>query len=301
MWSEQDYWSKGKLYIRRAQLAEADEGLYAFWMSLAMEFIARAALSKVSPVLNADPKQVDNIYFALGVGEVGRPKTVPLHSVFLRCVIVVDGFEEPNRKFCEFLGVQRNEELHTGSLPFENLKLRKWLQIYYEVVDIICRHLEHDLDDLLGTGEADAARELLKVIKEGLESSVKQSISAHNRVFHGKSKEDRKQLSNDARRRAESEKESAEIASLIDCPSCASRGLVTGRPIRRSKPYYENEYLFEEVTGLTESFSCHACGLSLPSVSHVRWSGIEPNFTVVLETSLHEHQEFEYYDEYMNE
>ena len=122
MWSEQDYWSKGQLYIRRAQLAEADEGLYAFWMALAMEFIARAALSKVSPVLNADPKEVDSILFALGEGDAGRLKTVPLHSVFERCVKVVDGFEEPHRNFCGFLGVQRNEELHTGTLAFENLK-----------------------------------------------------------------------------------------------------------------------------------------------------------------------------------
>ena len=301
MWSEQDYWSKGQLYVRRAQLAEADEGLYAFWMSLAMEFIARAALSKVSPVLNADPNQVDNIYFALGVGEVGRPKTVPLHSVFTRCIAVVDGFEEPHRKFCDFLGVQRNEELHTGSLSFENLKLQEWLQNYYEVVEILCRHLEHDLDDLLGTDEAEAARELLKVSAEGLQSSVKQSIAAHKRVFDGKSEEQRQQLINEARGRSESARKSADIANIVDCPSCASSGVGTGRSIRRSRPYYDDDYLFEDVIGLTESFSCHACGLNLPSVSHVRWSGLEPNFKVVLETSLHEHQEFEYYEEYMNE
>ena len=301
MWSEQDYWSKGQLYIRRAQLAEADEGLYAFWMSLAMEFIARAALSKVSPVLNADPKQVDNIYFALGLREVGGPRTVPLHSVFVRCVTVVDGFEEPHRKFCDFLGVQRNEELHTGSLPFENLKLQDWLQSYYEVVDILCRHLEHDLDDLFGSGEAEAARELLKVSTEGSQSAVKRSIAAHKSVFDEKSKKERQQLSKDARGRAVSAREAAETASLVDCPSCASSGVVTGRAVRSSRPYYEHEHLFEEVTCLTESFSCDACGLRLSSVSDVLWSGIEPNFTVVVETSLHEHQEREYYEEYMNE
>lgn len=63
MWSEKEYWNKARLYIRRAQSARADEGLYPFWMALAMEFVARAALSKVSPVLNADPNQVDNIYY----------------------------------------------------------------------------------------------------------------------------------------------------------------------------------------------------------------------------------------------
>ena len=266
-----------------------------------MEFIARAALSKVSPVLNADPKQVENIYFALGLGEVGTPKTVPLHSVFLRCVRVVDGFEEPHRKFCDFLGVQRNEELHTGGLPFENLKLQDWLQNYYEVLDILCRHLEHDLEDLLGSDEAEAARELLKASAEGLQSSVKQSIAAHKRVFNGRSEEERQQLRKNALIRSLAAKMSTELSDFVDCPACSSSGLVTGRQIRRSRPYYDDERLLEEVTGLSESYSCHVCELSLPSSSHLRWSGIEPHFTVVLETSLHEHQEFEYYEEYMNE
>ena len=301
MWSEQEYWSKGQLYIRRAQMAEADDGLYAFWMALAMEFIARAALSKVSPVLNADPRKVENIYFALDVGEIGTPKTVPLHSVFLRCVEVVDGFEDQNRNFCDFLGVQRNVELHTGALPFEDLKLQEWLQSYYEVLDILCRHLERDLDDLLGSEESSAARELLQASIEGLQSSVKNSIAAHKNVFDGKSNEEQQQLRHNALNRIVSTATSAELSSSVDCPACASSGIVEGRRVRSSIPYYENESLFENVTGLTESFVCYVCGLELPSVSHVRWSGIEPQFTVILETSLHEHQEFEYYEEYMNE
>ena len=303
MWSEEEYWSKGQLYIRRAQSTEADHGLYSFWMCLAIEFIARAALSKVSPVLNADPNQVENIYFALGLEGVGTPKTVPLHSVFVRCVRVVDGFEEPQKKFCDFLGIQRNEELHTGGLPLENLKLQDWLQSYYEVLDILCRHLEHDLDDLLGSDEAEAARELLKASEEGLQSSVKQSIAAHKRVFDDRSEEERQQLRNDALIHSTMAKSLTELSDLVDCPSCSSSGLVTGRPIRRSRPYYDEErlLLLEEVNGLSESFSCHACGLSLPSAPHLRWSGIEPQFTVALETSLHELQILEYYEEYMNE
>ena len=301
MWSEAEYWSKGQLYVRRAQSAEADSDLYPFWMCLAMEFIARAALSKVSPVLNADAQNVDNVYFALGVKELGTPKTVPLHSVFLRCVTVVEGFEEPHRKFCDFLGVQRNEELHSGGLPFANLKLETWLQSYYEVLDILCKHLECDLDDLLGSDEADAARELLKASAEGLESSVKQSISAHKKVFDDKPEDERQQLRQDASISSIASKMSTELSELVDCPACSSSALVTGRPIRRSRAYYDEDRLLEEVTCLSEFCSCHACGLSLPSASHLRWSGFQPHFAVVLETSLHELQEFEYYGEYMNE
>ena len=299
MWSEEEYWSKARLYIRRAQTAENDDGLYAFWMSLALEFVARAALSKVSPVLNADPMQVENIYFALGLGGIGTPKTVPLHSVFVRCLKVVDDFDDHHRIFCDFLGVQRNEELHTGSLPFESLRLRDWLQKYYEVLDILCRHLGRDLDDLLGAVEAAAAREVLKASSEGLESSVKQSIADHLRAFDEKPNDERQGLQGDASLRTIMSH--TELSDVVDCPACSSKNLVTGRPIRRSKPYYEEDSLLEEVTCLSESYSCFACDLSLPSASHLQWSGIEPQFTVVLETSLHDHQEFEYYEEYTNE
>ena len=122
MWTEEDYWQKSRLYIRRAQSAGGDDSLYPFWMSLALEFIARAALSKVSPVLNADVRDVENIYFALGLTEVGTPKTIPLHSVFGRCVTVVDGFEGRHKNFCGFLGTQRNEELAYGQLTLRELE-----------------------------------------------------------------------------------------------------------------------------------------------------------------------------------
>ena len=301
MWSEEEYWSKAKLYVRRAQSAEADEGLYPFWLSLALEFIARAALSKVNPVLNADPQQIENVYFALGLGNVGSPKTVPLHSVFVRCVTIVDGFEDSHRKFCDFLGVQRNEELHTGALPFEDLKLQKWLPDYYEVLDILCRHLERDLAELLGCGEAEAARDLLKATAKGLKATVKRSIAAHKRVFEVKPEEERQELESDAWVRAMAAKASTQFADLVNCPSCSSSGLLRGRPLRKTKPEYEDGLLVEEVTCRSESFSCQACGLKLASVSHLHWSGIEPQFNVTLETSLHDHQEFEYYEEYMNE
>ena len=302
MWLEADLWTKGKLYVQRALEADRDSALYPFWMTLGLEFIARAALSKINPVLNADARDEKNIYFGLGLDTSGTPKTIPLHAVFARCLKFVDGFEDSHRKFCDFLGIQRNTELHTGGLPFENLKLQEWLQQYYEVIDILCRHLEHELADVLGDQEAKAARELLAASVAGLESSVKGSIAAHKAVFEAKLETERKELQDAALIRTNVAKMSGELSETANCPACSSLGLVRGRFIRSSRPYYQHDELLEDITGLSESFSCHACGLSLPSPSHLQWSGIEPQFTVVMETDLHKHQEFDYYeDEYMNE
>ena len=301
MWSDQEYWNKARLYIRRAQLARADEGLNPFWMALAIEFVARAALSKVSPVLNADPGKVDNIYFALGVKDIGKPRSLPLHAVISRCLTVVEGFEERHRVFCDFVGLQRNEELHTGALPFENLNMASWLPMYYEVLDVLCRHLDHDLDDLLGAGEAEVAREMIRDSAKDLERSTLQRIAAHKRVYEAKSADERQHLSNAARIQSQSGEIAADLAGIVECPACSSSGLVTGREIRRSEPYLEDDCLVEEITGSSEAFVCYACELKLSQVAEIRWSDIEPHFTAKAATSLHELQEMEYYMEYMNE
>ncbi|MCH7907482.1 MAG: hypothetical protein IIB26_08625 [Chloroflexi bacterium] len=111
----------------------------------------------------------------------------------------VEGFESAHQSFCDFLGIQRNSELHTGDLPFENLRLQQWLQKYYEIVEIFCRHLGHELEDLLGPEEAEATRELLKTSAEGLESSVKGDIAAFKKVFDAKPEPEKDQLRDEAR------------------------------------------------------------------------------------------------------
>ena len=303
MWSEEAYWSKGKLYVRRAQEADQGASLYQYWLCLAMEFISRAALSKVSPVLNADPQQKQNIYYALGLETKGTPKTLPMHSVLERCVDVVDGFETYHKNFCDFLGVQRNEELHTAELPFEGLKLQDWLQKYYGVLEVLCRHLGRDLDEILGPAEADAARELLKANQEGLSTSVKQSIADKKREFDAKPEDDRAQLNNQATATARQVHLLNEHTQVVDCPACTSQGILSGRQIRGSRPYFEDDRLLEQVICLAESFLCFACGLNLPTASQVQLSGaMEPHFSVDIETNLHDLQLMDYYEEeYMNE
>ena len=61
--------------------------------------------------------------------------------------------------------------------------------------------------------------------------------------------------------------------------------------------------MLEQVTCLAESFLCFACGLNLQSASQVQLSGeMEPQFSVDIETNLHDLQLMDYYEEeYMNE
>ena len=158
------------------------------------------------------------------------------------------------------------------------------------------------LEDLLGDEEAEAARDLLKVDEQGLESLVKQTIADYRRDFHARSETEQKQLSSDAWIQARTSGSASALSDLIDCPACSSTASVRGRMIRSSKPYYEDDCLYTEMTGHAEDFACGACGLRLPTPRHLHWAGIEPQFAVTEETSLHDLQIFDYYqEEYMNE
>ena len=299
IWSEEELWFKGKLYVERALEADRDGSLYPFWMSLGLEFIARAALSRISPVLNADPRTEDNIFFGLGLDITRSPKTIPIHTVYARCVRLIPGFESSHKNFCDFLGLQRNTELHTGGLPFENLSLQNWLKDFYDVADVLCQYLDRSLEELLGDDEAEAARELLKASVEGLESSVKGNIAAYRKVFEDKPNEQRVQLREDARIRAQV---TSGLSTTADCPACSSPNRTQGRELTRSKPYFEDGELLEDITAMSQSYSCQACGLSLPTLGHLQWAEIGLQFTVTDVTDLHLHQEFDYYEqEYMNE
>ncbi len=56
-WSEESLFGKAVIYIERMESHTADDWQFGFWSALSLEFIARAALSHVSPVLLADTKK----------------------------------------------------------------------------------------------------------------------------------------------------------------------------------------------------------------------------------------------------
>ncbi len=65
-------WSKDALLAKAQRYSELmlayphDDWRFAFWSTLLLELLARAALSHISPVLLADPKDWNNAYHALG-------------------------------------------------------------------------------------------------------------------------------------------------------------------------------------------------------------------------------------------
>src|SRR5437763_11589298 len=70
-WSTDALLAKSQMYFEEMLKHSRDEWQFAHWSSLALELLARSALSQISPTLLADTKGPDNkdwdsTYYALG-------------------------------------------------------------------------------------------------------------------------------------------------------------------------------------------------------------------------------------------
>jgi hypothetical protein len=91
-WTAEELWLKAKLFVEKANNVEQASSEFPFWSALSLELLARAALSNIHPVLNADPQDDANILYALGFDISSRPRSIPAHSVFIRCEKLIEGF-----------------------------------------------------------------------------------------------------------------------------------------------------------------------------------------------------------------
>lgn len=79
-WDSTLLYNKAKLYAERAHSEPVESALFALWMSLALELLARAALSRIHPVLLADPREQDNIHYVFWGGAEEHPEIDPSKS-----------------------------------------------------------------------------------------------------------------------------------------------------------------------------------------------------------------------------
>lgn len=278
-WNPDALWSKAKLYMDRAINEQRDGPLFPFWCSLALEFLARSALAKVHPTLLAKPEDdMRNILYALGKGTPKKgAQSINTNLVFSLCKQVVPDFGPDEQLLCEALSNRRNEELHSGGLPFEVLKTNDWLSRYYSTCAILLKFLGRELHDLLGKKEAAGAQTMIDALKHDVIEKVKKSISAHKTIFEEKPEKTRFEL------HAKSERIAAEKTAFgchgVICPACGAKSWVTGEPICRQETKIQGDRVVERVSMLPTDFECLACGLRLVGHSELQVAGIGGQFT----------------------
>lgn len=265
--------------MERALNVPRDDELFPFWSSLALEFLARATLAHVSPVLLADTSDSDgrNMLHALGLVPKIKsfvPKSLQTSDVLTRCEQIVPDFTKVLEQFCRGLINKRNEELHSGGLPFSQLKNHTWLPRFYEASTVLLEFQKKNLSDFIGAEEAKAAEVMLKAVADEAAKSVQKIISAHAEVWKNKDKKEKDLLIVAAKKAA-----SPGRGHVIDCPACSSKALLHGEEIRQQLPVLENEELVVRCLMLPTELVCEGCGLTIKGHNQLYAAGFGSQFT----------------------
>ena len=296
-WDSEELYLKAKLYIDRANEFDHASSEFPFWSALSLELLARSALAKVHPALNADPRQDNNLLYAFGYDIPGQPRSLPAHAVYLRVEKIVPGFGKVQRELCDYIALLRNREVHSADLPFEDLKESSWLPRFYEVCKILCEYLEYTLAEFLEEDIATSALKLIDTLNKELEARVKTKLAEHKKLYDAMPAPEKKELREAAAARLKLLQLGLKKQT---CPACGNLGALRGDLIKELRPEYKDETLYIDQEYLASEFKCLVCELGLPNLEEISHASIEPRFIQTRETDLHELSEPDYYDDYMN-
>lgn len=267
IWDAEQLWQKTRLYAARAASEEQEGPLFALWSVMAMELLGRTVVANVHPALLADPQNPDNLMYAFGLGQVRKPRSVPARTVFHRCAVIVDDFTDEELKSALALIELRNEELHSGGVPFEGLKTAAWLAGYYKVCEVMLRSLGWGMADMFGEEQAAAAEQIIAGAEEQLESEVRTYIALEARTFKRRNAEEQARLRTAATSRCEALAEEAisphQMGNVAACPACGTDAWMTGDFVRLGEPVADEDAIVQEIIKIPTRLKCFACDLEI--------------------------------------
>ena len=285
-WSEEALFSKALLYIEQMESYAADDWQYGFWSALSLEFLARAALAHISPVLLADAKRDwHNLMHALGTEPTAKrfsPASVSTAEVLFRLRELAPAFTEEIYGFCTKHSGRRNSELHTGELAFTSLGTSEWLHRFYSACKVLLESMERDLSSFVSDPET--AEAMIASLEDTAAEAVKGDIKAHSQVWSNMDEEERQKACTQATAWA-----TRQAGHRVDCPACNSQALVRGNPSGIVTTSVDNDDVVQRQAMLPSTFECIACGLRVLGLSKLSACGLGNAF---IATSTYSAAEF---------
>lgn len=299
--------NKSKVFISRAIARKKQDDLeeYQLWASLALELLGKSALAAVHPCLIVDPTHWKSMFVAAGIKITTDIKTISAKTLYEWLNHLIPRFDTQMAQFCLGIAERRNAELHSGDLPFREMRLEAWEARFWHACDVILRYRGHSLDHWLGAADAKAPSHVIEEAAKARRSAVQARVSEARERHQTRKAAERRELE----RRADAER-SLLSASLLrkgydrtwfaKCPACGEDGVIAGTQI--GEDFLEvRDVATNDVWELVqknfaaEQFICPVCGLSFEGAEELESAGIP------LEHAEEEERELEYEPEYMNE
>lgn len=259
-------WAKAKNFINRSfeALDDGDFPLAAMWAALALELLGKSALSNQNPCLVADPSD-DGLSLMIATGlshDYTKAKSIQAKAVFSRCE---RAFQPFSAQEADKIAKARNEELHSGMMPFDAIPNKdRWWERYWAQAIILVEAQDEDLDSFVGGNRASIVQGHLDNNRQHVQQYTARRISAAEERWH----------------QALATVEGAHALEMhlrtlptyllslrapVTCPACGNQGTLAGEDVESSEIEADPEEgsAWEVVQVYPEIFECSNCGLTL--------------------------------------
>ncbi|WP_438869341.1 hypothetical protein [Pseudomonas sp. L1(2025)] len=286
-WSKDALFKKAQLYAETMIEHEDNAWQFGLWSAFTLEFLIRAAVSAVSPVLLADAKDWNNILYGLEIA-TNKPKFIPKSAatseLILRLEDIVPSFTREHANFCIAHLAKRNSEMHGGNLEFELYPSSAWAPMFYSVCKILSTAAGESLENLLGPASAKRANEDIAALKDVNAKSVRGAIEAHKTVWNEKSATEKSTAQKQAQTAA-----LRHYGHRINCPACQSVALIQGKAAGEAKKSVSDDGVIEKQIMKPEAMHCIACGLKIAGYSKLLAAGLGSTY---ISTSQYDAMEY---------
>ncbi|QCU78672.1 hypothetical protein E7744_11330 [Citricoccus sp. SGAir0253] len=275
---------KAKLFINRSMDNDPrsfDER--AMWATLALELLAKAALSNQSPVLIADPNDDASLLGASGlVSAESSFKSVRATTVYRRCKRAFRPFDE---KKAEKFAVARNEYLHGGGVAFSAIPEDIWWADFWSLAAPLVDALDKEVEDIVGVQRAEMVRRHLQNNRTYLAERVESLLS------RAKARYEDRRSGRISTARSKQWKSAHEISAGLRystdeiCPACAEWGLLEAEEVENMRIEHWGDPMegfgYRGVAdAMADYFACEHCQLVLNDYELLEAAGIDPTFEV---------------------
>lgn len=264
MWSTNELFDKASLYVRRGlNHPNPDSAEVPLWCFLSLEMLARSVLAETNVALLADPGDGNNILFACGFPSTKSPKSIPAKTVFHRCTVLCPGFTTQEYDQCMLWMNLRNEELHTGALPLDDLQSSEWMPRFFQIAGILISQIGRSLEDFIGSAHTDSAKTMIEAVSEDSKKSAFRSIKEAKEAFNEFEVSSRLEKLH-AGEEARSKDYSARVSGYeFKCPACEGPAMVVGDIVRSTPPHDEDGDFVQEDVRIPTHLRCYSCTLEL--------------------------------------
>ncbi len=277
-WDKESLLTKAKIFFTKANDEEQDNFFFGLYCTMGLELLTRAVVSKVSPVLLAEPtRDQGNILCALGYNSSkDNKKSITTQQVIALCKIIIPDITDDLNKTALAMVNRRNEEMHTGSVAFGEYTTEQWIVSFYKYCKLLATFLETDLNDLFGKEQSEIAEQMILDTDSKIQKTVLAKITAFKTTFNDNSEVEKLKLKGKA---TENVARAVYKSHKVICPACGCDASISGREYGNENIEHKDNEIITRRHVMPESFKCSACGLKLSGYGELSFAGVGSHYT----------------------